>query len=121
MERVAKVQNQFYKTELPNILRESFETGTLCDLTLVVGNGEVFKTYHAHQAVVFSTMENIAMYMDPDTKEDPTIYLFPHDPDVFGLILQYVYTGRITLSSDEINNFLQELHYFGMNHCENSS
>lgn len=113
MSRYMKAERkQFSKNVHDFIIRPLLrqrQTGELCDISLII-NGSKFS---AHRAILglwspyFLSMFTCEMRERTLHEIDLTEALVLDDNDVFGLVLDYMYTGSLTISTDNVESILR--------------
>ena len=85
---------------------ETHNTSTLCDIEIVVGSTKK-QTFKCHRLVLVLSTEyfEVAINQQPGSKVSgnptvPIIYLPEVDPDIFDKVLDFIYTGEMTLCAD---------------------
>ncbi|KAK3092871.1 hypothetical protein FSP39_008123 [Pinctada imbricata] len=105
-------RKQFVKSPQDFIIRPLLrqrETGTLCDIILRV-NG---RTFTAHKAILalwspyFHSMFTCEMREKVSSEIDLSESLMLDDPEKFGIVLDYLYTGAITVTVSNVEDVLR--------------
>lgn len=86
-------------------MKEGFNSGELCDITLIVGD----KKIHAHKVVLSSVSPYFkAMFtcgMSEANKDVVTIK--DVDEEIFHQLIEYIYTHRVLIQLDNVQSLLQ--------------
>jgi len=98
----------FYQKDLPNIgfpvMEDIRRQGKLCDVTLIVGE----HTFAAHRIVLAASIPYFRAMFTHDMVEAkrPEITMHSIDPSAMETLVNFAYTGRVTISTSNVQNLM---------------
>lgn len=90
-----------------------WETKLYTDIILVVGEQKI----PAHRIVICSWSETFKAMLENDVwreSHQQELPVSPEDPDLFKLLLQFMYTGQVEINSDQVIPLLAMSNYYGV-------
>lgn len=99
------------------LLKELFDTHLFSDLKLKVGS----EIYPVHKAVLFFNSPFFKNLLTTETSDryKEEIELIDVDVEGFKLVLNYIYSGKIDLTSENVYNVISVANYFQMDSLKN--
>jgi hypothetical protein len=85
-------------------LNEYLDAGTYCDLTLIIGN----EKFPCHRIILASASPYFQALLTHTFKENNLNSIELHDiePQIFSLLLHYIYSGQIELDENNVQELL---------------
>ncbi|GBB93220.1 hypothetical protein RclHR1_21300003 [Rhizophagus clarus] len=104
--------NTFFPNLSQNLL-EILEDNEFYDTTIEVGNDPYVKIFHAHMIILYYRSPYLRRILSTDKKKDDDILThikLPNiSPEIFQMILRYVYGGRLSLKEYDTSDIIKIL------------
>ena len=88
--------------------------GRFCDIDLHVSSGSIEKRFPAHRSVLAACSQYFETRLKTTRVTKEQIHIGCHDVDVFETLLDYMYSGNITIDWNNVHELLKLSNYFLM-------